>query len=154
MRMTGAEKATLLMGDWRKPCKIIYGCESRGDGDVPYLSRYTLFSTPFGNLYLHVFHRSDHDVMHDHPWAYISLILSGGYFEETPDAANPDGTRLRLKTPGMALFRRARHIHRVVLHPGIEPVTLVWVGRRCREWGFWTPEGWEQWQSYFKRMGC
>lgn len=55
--------------------KIIYGCESRGDGGSPYLTRWTLRETTLGSLYLHHFHRSDADENHDHPWPFVSLIL-------------------------------------------------------------------------------
>lgn len=65
--------------------KIIYGCEARGDAQSPYLSRWTLLDLPFGALYLHRFHRSDADEMHDHPWSFWSLILWRGYVEETPN---------------------------------------------------------------------
>ena len=64
--------------------KIIYGCESRGDAQSPYLSRWTLLSTKLGAVYLHLFHRSDADEMHDHPWSFISVVLWRGYVEETP----------------------------------------------------------------------
>jgi hypothetical protein len=36
-------------------------------------------------IYLHKFYRGDEDPhLHDHPWPYTSLILTEGYFEETP----------------------------------------------------------------------
>ncbi|MCA1596111.1 MAG: hypothetical protein LC772_06770 [Chloroflexi bacterium] len=65
--------------------KIIYGCEARADGKEPYLTRYRLLKTRWFTLNLHRFHQSDHDVMHDHPWAFCSLILWRGYVEETPE---------------------------------------------------------------------
>ena len=40
---------------------IIKGCESRGDADSPYLTRYTLIERPNWQLCVHVFHRSDAD---------------------------------------------------------------------------------------------
>lgn len=58
--------------------KIIRGCEGRGDADSPYLSRWCLAATRWGNLYLHKFHRSDYDDMHDHPWWFLSLVLWRG----------------------------------------------------------------------------
>lgn len=41
--------------------KVFYGCESRGEGNSPYLTRFTLLSVKGWNVNLHVFHRSDHD---------------------------------------------------------------------------------------------
>lgn len=127
--------------------KIIYGCESRGDGHLPYLTRYTLLTTRCGRLYLHVFHRSDHDVMHDHPFWFVSLLLWRGYIEETPRGR-------RRKWAGMILFRPARWVHRVELPSGRPAVSLVWAGPLVREWGFHTPAGWEHWRAYFERLGC
>lgn len=127
--------------------KVIFGCESRGDGDKAYLTRYSLFTCPLFSIYLHIFHRSDHDVCHDHPWPFASLILWRGYIEETPKG------RAR-KWPGFLLLRRAEWVHRVELVDEKPAITLLFIGKRCREWGFHLPEGWLQWTEYFKRMGC
>ena len=127
--------------------KVITGCEARGDAESPYLTRWTLLQTRFGNLYLHQFHRSDADTMHDHPWPFVSLILWRGYIEETPKGR-------RRKLPGMLLFRRAEHVHRVELIHDRPAVTLVFVGNRQRDWGFHLPTGWLEWREYFRRMGC
>lgn len=127
--------------------KVIYGCESRGDGHLPYLTRWTIWRTRVGSLYLHRFHRSDHDVMHDHPWPFVSLILWRGYVEETPRGRSR-------KWPGMLLCRPARHVHRVELLSGRPAVSLVLTGPVVRPWGFWTPTGWEHWRAYFERLGC
>ena len=56
-------------------------------GDEPYLERFYLFlrdrkDFPF-NIFLHRFLKSDPDDLHDHPWAFRSLILFGGYWEYT-----------------------------------------------------------------------
>lgn len=178
--ITGADIARRMMAKHRVPVKVIYGCESRGDGGVPYMSRYRIFEwTRFGGLYLHIFHRSDHDVMHDHPWAFASLILSAGYIEATPGGqhecgrdglhrilgewrvsawklyeADPNFEERRRVRPGSVLFRPAKWIHRVELMPDTEPVTLVWRWKTCREWGFWPRGVWENWRSYFERLGC
>jgi hypothetical protein len=127
--------------------KTIYGCEARGDAQSAYLTRWTLFKTHFGQVCLHVFHRSDADDLHDHPWPFLSLILWRGYVEETPRGR-------RRAWPGMVLFRQAEHRHRVELINGRPAVTLVVMGRRVREWGFITPRGWQQWREYFRERGC
>jgi hypothetical protein len=152
--------------------KIIYGCQSRGDGDSPYLTRYTLLSTPMFQICLHVFHRSDADDLHDHPWPFASLILWRGYIEET---ANPklasldrscavsgmvnwchknDCNDYRRIWPGQIIFRSAAHTHRIELIGGKPAVTLVVMGRKVRSWGLFTDAGWEHWKSYFLRRGC
>jgi hypothetical protein len=111
---------------------------------------------------LHVFHRSDADDLHDHPWGFVSVILWRGYVEVTPCAAcspceNSTGCNYRQRKrvwPGMILFRRATHRHRVELIDGKKAVTLVFMGKRWREWGFFTSKGWQQWQAFFKERGC
>lgn len=142
--------------------KIIYGCEARGDADSPYLTRYTLLSTPWLQVCMHVFHRSDADELHDHPWPFVSLILWRGYIEEVTcrvcfgcEFGGPcDSTSRHRKHPGMVLFRDAEHTHRVELIDGKRAVTLVFMGARQRTWGFYTPKGWQRWMDYFKERGC
>jgi hypothetical protein len=152
--------------------KIIYGCESRGDAQSPYLTRWTLLSTELGAVYLHKFHRSDADEHHDHPWAFVSLILWRGYIEETICPAcegsswGDDGTGRRCRTchgyplffkrvwPGMILFRRATHRHRVELIGGKPAWTLIIRGPYVRPWGFFTRKGWQEWREYFEERGC
>jgi len=180
--------------------KVIMGCDSRGDGESPYLTRICLIETRFGAAYIHKFHRSDADEHHDHPWAFASLILWRGYEEETPTpdlieyeganwtryhelvsirisrkfttreqieyasldafASNFDDRSMRdmcsrkRKWPGMVLFRRATHRHRVVLIDGKPAWTLVIRGPYVRDWGFFTYQGWQRWKEYFKERGC
>ncbi len=144
--------------------KIIFGCESRGDGDSPYLTRFTLLETKLGAAYIHVFHRSDADEHHDHPWPFVSLILWRGYIEETAPVVGYSclaaviGRQLPVTRkrvwPGMVLFRKATHRHRVELVDGKRAVTLVIRGSYQREWGFFTKAGWQRWKEYFQERGC
>lgn len=128
--------------------RIIYGCEARGDGDKPYLTRYTLISIPGFILCIHVFHRSDADDLHDHPWNFTSLILWRGYREETAD-----GKKKRV-WPGMVLRRKATHRHRVELVNGKKAVTLVIMGKYRKSWGFWEAGKFIDWRKYFIKKGC
>src|SRR5690606_8416676 len=54
----------------------------------PYLERwYLLPRNRVLNVYLHRFLRDDDDrALHDHPWAWLSLLLQGSYVEHTIDA--------------------------------------------------------------------
>lgn len=54
--------------------RIIWSCTaSRG----PLLTRYFLLQTRWLGVYLHHLHASDDDrAMHDHPWTFVSLLLS------------------------------------------------------------------------------
>lgn len=157
--------------------RIIYGCEERGDATSPYLTRYTLLNLGCWQLCLHIFHRSDWtDDLHDHPWDFLSLILWGGYIEETPAGKK----RYR---PGALLWRPAEHVHRVQLYPWKKAsplekkyehtrlhelhyvprrraITLVWMGKRRRVWGFWekaavgTKRTYIAFTDYFKKYRC
>ena len=132
--------------------RIIYGCDGRGDGDTPYLTRYYLLDKKWMQICIHVFHRSDFDDMHDHPWNFLSIILWGGYLEETMGYKR---RRQRKRVwPGMFLFRRATHRHRVVLKNEKKAVSLVFMGPYIREWGFFTRNGWIHFKKYFTDNGC
>ncbi|RPE05533.1 hypothetical protein EGT74_24425 [Chitinophaga lutea] len=120
---------------------------------IPYLTRYTLIETSRWQLCLHIFHRSDWtDDLHDHPWDFVSLLLWRGYIEETPDSR-------RRYYPGAVLIRRAEHVHRVELLNGKKAVTLVWMGKRRRMWGFWEKQErgnrfWVNFLQYFRKYRC
>lgn len=172
--------------------RTIKGCDARGDGDSPYLTRWTLLECRWFAIYLHKFHRSDADEHHDHPWAFCSLILWRGYLEETactkcggtgwevfytspperdtcPACDGINRIRTKRAWPGMVLFRRAKHRHRVQLirgwraasaYPGggcyvpLPAWTLIIRGPYVREWGFFTKQGWQHWKHYFVQNGC
>jgi hypothetical protein len=111
-----------------------------GRNDDVYLRRWTLWGRRAGPkiaraVFLHQFLRSDYDTaLHDHPWPFVSVILSGGYWEH---AANPDGTiRRRWFGPGRVLRRPAEYRHRAELPPGRDCWTLVFRGKKCRSWFF------------------
>lgn len=127
--------------------KTIFGCDARGDGDSAYLTRFTLIGTKLFQVAVHVFHRSDADDLHDHPWNFVSIILWRGYNEQTRDGK-------KRVYPGMILFRPATWTHRVELVDHQKAVTLVFMGRRRREWGLWLDGQWTYWRDYFAKLGC
>lgn len=129
---------------------------------VPYLTRWSLLGRRTEGdaaLYLHRFQRSDYEEPHDHPWPFVSLILSGGYWELTPAPGWKNGAgplRRRWYGPGRVLVRPAHWIHRVDIPDGREAWTLVLRGKKVRSWGFWCPAGfrpWRQHQSAMHRTG-
>ena len=89
-------------------------------------------------LVLHEFHRSDPTVRHCHPFPFLSLVLTGGYWEEMDDGC------WYWRAPGTILFRWASTRHRIILDPTVSgPIyTLVLLGPRIKKtWGFHTPTG-------------
>jgi hypothetical protein len=78
--------------------------------------------------------------MHNHPWDYVTRLLSGAYTEHTPDGD------VLYEAP-CTLVRKARQLHRLELADG--PVWTYFVtGRFQRNWGFMTAAGWVRYQDY------
>jgi hypothetical protein len=126
----------------------------RLDDDI-YMSRYWLLGrkTSRWALMLHKMHRPDDDACHhDHPWSFWTVILKGGYLEQV---TMPDGTvKMRHNRPGMILYRKAEHTHRIHSLPKGSCWTLVWRFKKRRSWGFLTRVGWVGWMEFIeKRLG-
>lgn len=122
------------------PRKVITGCY-----DTPLMNRYYLRERTWGRAFLHVFHRGDEDrELHCHPFDFTSFILSGGYVEETEEES-------RFLAPGMVVSRPAEWRHRVVMESPEPAITLVFVTRPRREWGFWQGETFIPQSEFFER---
>lgn len=130
---------------------------------APYLTRLRVVQTPLFGLYLHRLHRGDWDRhLHSHPWAFASVVLRGGYYEElaTPVIPReaPEKSCLTLdveayRGPGRPRIMRRDVVHRIVT---VEPNTwtLVAVGRRRDDWGFYVPgRGMVPWRTYLREQG-
>ncbi len=96
--------------------------------------------------------------MHCHPWAFISLVLWGGYQEETW-VAIPDGGALLACRLWRGMFSIARRppewVHRIAqLHPTRQTWTLLFVSRPRRTWGFYTPGGFVDHRDYSATEHC
>lgn len=126
-------------------------------GALLYMRRWRIGPKWGPGIRLHQIVRGDGDrEMHDHPFAFLSLILWGGYFEHRPNPryCGPvpgsdlsrgafDATQQSVRRwhgPLSFVFRRAGDLHRLTLD---RPAwTLVFRGPIRREWGFLTPRGW------------
>ena len=113
----------------------------------PYLTRYYPFLKdrkwfPF-NVFIHNFHKGDPDDLHDHPWAYCTIILRGGYWEHTPKGRF-------WRKPGTIKFAGSRSLHRIELDPTVDVWTLFFVGPRVREWGFIKKNKWIHNETYLE----
>lgn len=99
--------------------------------------------------------------LHDHPWPFVSVILSGGYTEEVASAREaPMMAKIAERWPetchhGFVRSWRAGSVHRMPLTDAhrITAVqrgtwTLVFRGRKARSWGFYQPDGFVHWQAY------
>lgn len=108
-----------------------------GAGQV-FFWRYHLLKTRWLGIYLHEFVRSDHDrCLHDHPWGFVAVIIRGGYMEQMADG-------YYWRRPGSILWRPAKTAHRIEIPYGSRPWSLVFVGRKVRDCGFYTKDGWRK----------
>ena len=123
------------------------------DSDVPYLIRYYVFLKdrkrfPF-NITLHKVLLSDEPTLHDHPWSYATLILKGGYWENTPEGRFWRG-------PGHFRYRKASDLHYLELerdeHDNEIPCwSLFFMGQKAAEWGFLKDGEWIHNEQYLAR---
>lgn len=123
-------------------CRTVWSCQAeRG----PLFRRYYLLETRWFGVYLHhLLATDDERAMHDHPWSFVTFLLSSGYFEHTP-------VGLFWHQRFSILYRPAEWTHRLTL---LKPTwTLIFKFRRRREWGFYTKQGWMQFEEYGK-MWC
>lgn len=103
----------------------------------PMMERWRLIQTPWFGIYVHFVYREDLDPYpHDHPWRFFRMVLRGGYVEEL----TTDGQHEKVNTvcPFRPGYFPTSSRHRIIaVIPGT--VSLVFVGRKRRTWGFWVP---------------
>ena len=117
--------------------------------DKPYLLRHYLLiqdrvNFPF-NIFIHKFMKGDEDDIHDHPWGFFHIILSGGYWEYI--TVNDDGETLDQgmkkvwRPPGHWNIASTKYKHKIEL--GAEKPWTIFIpfGKRAANepWGFWEP---------------
>jgi len=118
------------------------------DGKQDYLARYYLINErPKLRVTLHNVLLSDDAALHDHPWDYASLILTGGYYEDTVDGR-------KWWPPGSFRTNSAKSLHRLEVNPESGEVwTLFFMGEKEKDWGFLKENGTvQQWQEYLKEQ--
>ena len=135
----------------------------RGDKQ-PYLERKFLFRSRFLTVYLHRFVAPDVGVdPHDHPWPFLSVVLSGAYSELVYDHLNLRAAPRNVhRRAGDVIYRPAEWTHRIVdiTAPG-DTITLVICGPRRYHWGFWVlpksgdtaPPVWIPHEEYLQSRG-
>ena len=73
---------------------------------------------PWMNILIHEMLDDDHgEGVHNHQCPYITIVLSGGYWETLKDGKH-------WRPPGYIGFRSANNLHRVDLKPGTKPLTI------------------------------
>lgn len=136
-------KLFTILGDWliktakKHPYSHIKGIDG---GD--YMRRWWLI--PYNRLGIsarvhEILQSDDARHYHDHPWWYITLVLRGGYWENTPIYDKSGlyvGKNRKWVGPGRILFRRAKSWHYLDLDKGASAYTLFICGRKSQKWGF------------------
>lgn len=150
---------------------------TRGNGEK-YMTRYTIYTCRFFSVKIHRIFESDDDCLHDHPWAFISFILKGGYVEhyidygklaENYNVYHQEGSSLLLVDKldfGSECINicNKRDQKTKIIHPFSvlyrpcnwihkleihQPATsLVITFKKVRLWGFWTPQGFKPHYEY------
>lgn len=111
----------------------------QGKVGSPLMTRYKLIRRESFALFIHRFHRSDLDELHDHPWTFITFLIGGGYWEHTPQ-----GRFWRRRFT--ILYRPAEYQHFIEIE---RPTwTLVLRFRERREWGFIKHGIWTMWRKF------
>lgn len=121
--------------------------------DDPYLERIYLLlknrETCKFNIFLHKFIKGDNDDIHDHPWGFFHIILSGGYWEYVTvniDGETLDqGVRKVWRSAGYYNIATANYKHRIVLGDE-KPWTLFIPFKKEKTWNFWVPLVWKSGQ--------
>ena len=119
--------------------------------DVPFnappeevlLRRWRIVQTPLFGVYLHRHIRPDwFRDMHDHPYSFVTWVLRGAY-RENRIAAKPLTWR-----QWSVHYMRAEWPHSILELTEVPTWTLMFVGRRRRDWGFVTDDGWVSHKTY------
>lgn len=131
---------------WALMARMTIPCEN----GLKYLTRLRIVQTPWFGVYLHDLYEPDSDSdPHDHPWDFTSFIVKGSYLEVVYPAPH-----VTLEINYKRHWHQFSH-HRMLREQAhrilkVEPGTksLIFVGRRSRNWGFFTEMGWMSWQDY------
>ena len=127
-----------------RPFKVAFR-ERLGLPSCPYVIRWR-FETPWFSIRLHHWLAPDDDrAVHDHPWAFRTFVLKGGYIDHSPSGDT------HLRAPATA-FREATHQHTVFPDPG-GCWTVIVTGPQVRRWGFWVKGKFIRSYRYFYRYG-
>ena len=118
-----------------------------GKQDNPMLDRWRLVQTPWFGIYVHFIYREDLDPWpHDHPWAFVSMVLRGGYVEELHDVPTSGKSRMVHRSRWSIHRFPLRKAHRIV-QTGPSTTTLCIVGPKRAAWGFYDHGVWADYRD-------
>ena len=110
---------------------------------VLHFRRWRIISTPWFSIYIHRIYMPDDDkYLHDHPWDYWSMVLTGSYNEETTLQNKTYDPKQNLLIPGSCNSRMAEQFHKIKSLNTKSVTTLFITGKRRREWGYKVGKYW------------
>ena len=125
--------------------RFLTWAENLGKEECPYLRRWVVNCGLFSIRLHHWLGSDDQRHLHDHPWAFITIVLRGGYIDR-------DDTRKDRLLPGSIRVRSATYKHSVRVRPS-GCWSLVLTGPEVREWGFWVKGRFRKRNKYFRLFG-
>ena len=115
--------------------------------DSGYITRLHILKTPWFAVCLHYLNKPDPEpFLHDHPVSFLSIILTGGYWERRFNFKHGHHVVMHRWYNWVSATDRDQHTIIDVLP---NTVTLAFMGPKTREWGFHRPEGWIHWKEYY-----
>lgn len=110
----------------------------------PLMTRWFIFRRESFGVFVHLFHRSDLDEFHDHPWTFITFLVGSGYWEHVPSGST--GKHRVWRPRFSVLYRPAEYQHYVEV---VRPTwTIVLRFKQVREWGFIKDGRWTHWRAF------
>ncbi len=112
--------------------------------ECPYMDRWVINCGLF-SIRVHHWRKSDDKrYFHDHPWWYLTLVLSGSYIDVSPNGKD-------IMSRWRMAFRPALHRHTVEINSDVW--TLLITGPEIRKWGFWVNGKFKKANKYFFEQG-
>lgn len=132
---------------WALWARMTIPCEN----GLVYLARLRIIQTPWFGIYVHDIYEPDADRHpHNHPWSFISIVLRGEYMEMVYD--EPTKTPLWHSACNhhkrFSIHKMGRKSAHRIIYAGPRLKTLILVGPRRSNWGFFTEDGYKPWQEY------
>jgi hypothetical protein len=130
--------------------------------NVLYMGRYIILNARWLHIRLHHINAADPEPeLHDHPAAFASIVLNGGYAEALPLTVNPcfdrrtgtEACRMLWCVAGSVALRHAATRHKIAAVAPDTWTLFIFLGRRHQWWGYYTPNGKVYCQDFFKTSG-
>jgi hypothetical protein len=109
-----------------------------------HFQRWRLLQTPLGSVYIHRIFKADQDKhCHDHPWSFVSVMLSGSY-----GIGNPNNASCRYYSAPAVSVNKSTKFHKIAQVVKGPLTTLVLTGPKNREWGYSVDGEWMHHKEY------